>query len=559
MALAYTDRIRGERADNLERAIDAVTQALQVRTCDAHPADWAATQNNLANAYLHRIRGERADNLERAIMSYKKALHVYTRDAFPEQWAATQNNLALAYFYRIRGKKAENLGRSIEAYQLALQARTPDAFPKDCRDTAQNLAFLHFQERNWAAAAPAYTLALTATETLYQSSISLNGKVDELKATGIIPHGLAYAQTQLGHLQSAVLTLEQGRARGLSKSLDRDRADLAQLQTLAPSLYTKYQDITQQLRNLESRDRERIVSTERDRVPEDLLNTTTKLRKTLENMINQIRQVPSYEDFLSPTKWEDIQKAVTVDCPLVYLVTTPNGGMALIVTVDEVGVLWLNDLKEETLREILYGPADEEELSHWRGTYRDFRNDSKENYPAWCQEIDTTTRQLWDLLMSPLVQKLQEIGCDHIALIPTGFLSLLPLHAAWIDDESKPTKRRCAFDDIHITYTPNAKSLTAAQIVADRVQADSILVIDDPRQDLLHSEREVQAAIDYFLPQATILRHDRATTAAVKTALPQAAIAHFSCHGTANLNDPLTSGLERRSSHSQRHLRPEFS
>jgi hypothetical protein len=71
--------------------------ALTVRTCEAFPTDWASTQNNLANAYTDRIRGERADNLERAIALYEAALTVRTREAFPTDWATTEYNLALAY------------------------------------------------------------------------------------------------------------------------------------------------------------------------------------------------------------------------------------------------------------------------------------------------------------------------------------------------------------------------------------------------------------------------------------------------------------------------------
>jgi hypothetical protein len=42
------------------------------------------TQNNLAIAYSDRIRGEKAENIELAIASYTAALSVYTRDAFPK-------------------------------------------------------------------------------------------------------------------------------------------------------------------------------------------------------------------------------------------------------------------------------------------------------------------------------------------------------------------------------------------------------------------------------------------------------------------------------------------
>ena len=36
------------------------------------------TQNNLANSYNDRIRGDRADNIEQAIEHYEQSLKVYT-------------------------------------------------------------------------------------------------------------------------------------------------------------------------------------------------------------------------------------------------------------------------------------------------------------------------------------------------------------------------------------------------------------------------------------------------------------------------------------------------
>jgi CHAT domain-containing protein len=137
---------------------------------------------------------------------------------------------------------------------------------------------------------------------------------------------------------------------------------------------------------------------------------------------------------------------------------------------------------------------------------------------------------------------LKTLGFDRTTLIPTGLLSLLPLHAAWTPDETKPTGRRYALDHLHLTYAPNAKSLTAAQSIADQVQADSILAIDNPLGDLPNSKREIDCAIDTF-PQHTVLRQTQATVQSVRSKLSEAAIVHFSCHGTANLTDPLNSGL----------------
>ncbi len=140
LAAAYLYRIRGERAENLERAIACCQEALKVRTVEAFPADWAMTYNNLAMAYAERIRGERAENLEQAIACYKEALKVYTFKAFPYEWARVQNNLAVVYRNRIRGNKAENLKRAIACYQNALKIRTFDTFPQQWATTQNNLA-----------------------------------------------------------------------------------------------------------------------------------------------------------------------------------------------------------------------------------------------------------------------------------------------------------------------------------------------------------------------------------------------------------------------------------
>jgi CHAT domain-containing protein len=140
LGTAYSDRIRGDKAENLEQAISCYTKALKVSTFEAFPQDWATTQYNLALAYYSRIRGEKADNLEIAITAYEKALKVLTFDAFPQEWAMTQNNLGEAYRNRIRGDKAENLEKAIDAYKEALNVRTFDAFPQEWADTQNNLA-----------------------------------------------------------------------------------------------------------------------------------------------------------------------------------------------------------------------------------------------------------------------------------------------------------------------------------------------------------------------------------------------------------------------------------
>ncbi|MEH2382064.1 MAG: CHAT domain-containing protein, partial [Nostoc sp.] len=129
LGLAYTDRIKGDRAENIENAIAASTRALTVYTREALPQYWAAMQHNLAVAYRERIKGDRAENIEIAIAASTAALTVYTREALPIYWAGMQNNLGLAYRDRIKGDRAENIENAIAASTAALTVYTREALP----------------------------------------------------------------------------------------------------------------------------------------------------------------------------------------------------------------------------------------------------------------------------------------------------------------------------------------------------------------------------------------------------------------------------------------------
>jgi hypothetical protein len=61
----------GSQATNLEIAITGYEVALTLFTRENHSETWALIQNNLGEAYSNRIRGEVAENIESAIASYQ--------------------------------------------------------------------------------------------------------------------------------------------------------------------------------------------------------------------------------------------------------------------------------------------------------------------------------------------------------------------------------------------------------------------------------------------------------------------------------------------------------
>jgi len=58
---------------------------------------WATLQMNLGMAYRERIKGEKNDNIRRAIACYTKALQVFEHDTSSTDWARLQQALAIAY------------------------------------------------------------------------------------------------------------------------------------------------------------------------------------------------------------------------------------------------------------------------------------------------------------------------------------------------------------------------------------------------------------------------------------------------------------------------------
>jgi CHAT domain-containing protein/tetratricopeptide (TPR) repeat protein len=548
---AYRDRIAGEKRENLEQAIACFTRALEELTRDRFPQDWATTQQNLGTAYCDRIAGEKGENLESAINCHTRALEEYTRDRFPYEWARTQQNLGSAYWKRIAGEKRENVEQAITCYTEALKVFRPQALPNNCRNTAWLLGNLYARENRWTEATQPYQTALEAVEVLYEQSLTLTGKQEELAATGDLFHRTACALTRVGNLESAAVTLERGRARNLSETLARDRADLEQVQLLAPAVYASYQEAASLLRELEAQERLRSTLEAKNEVratPQANLQQILQARKQLNQAKEQIRQLPGYENFLALPTFADISRALQPHQPLIYLTTTEYGSLALIVhrtaTTDAtVTSLQIDSLTDAGLRELLVG-TQEAFLSEesWFGAYFNRQN----NPQNWFDTIDAVTNQLWSKLMEPVISHLQQKGVQQAVLIPTGLLGLLPLHAAWTEDAAKPSHRRYALDEIAFTYAPNALSLNNARDIARRISPNTILAVDEPRpvsaNPLPNSEREVQTAIETF-PNHRLFKHEQAKQPAVKNALANYSVLHFSCHGYANFNEPLDSGL----------------
>ena len=205
-------------------AIACYGEALKVYTPASFRYEWAGTQNNLGIAYIDRIKGEKADNLEAAIACLQEALKVYPPDAFPSEWARTQYNLGDAYSDRIRGEQAENLETAIACYRDALKVRTFDAFPQDHAETLWALGSAYQDSNQFTSAYNTFASAIATVESLREEILSgEESKRKQAEEFNQVYSRMVETCLKLGNRKEAIEYVERSKTRNLVEQiLNRD-------------------------------------------------------------------------------------------------------------------------------------------------------------------------------------------------------------------------------------------------------------------------------------------------------------------------------------------------
>ncbi|MBE1490967.1 hypothetical protein [Plantactinospora soyae] len=387
-----------------------------------------------------RLNGERAD-LDRAI----ELLTEVSRDA-PEtspHKPGELHNLATCRRERhaLTGD-ATDLRESIAAFRRA--SLLPQLGRHDALSISLAWGRWAGERQSWAEAAEALAPGMRAARELFAAQLSRQAKEMWLRDAGAVPQLAAYSLARTGNPAGAVTALEQGRAMLLSEALELGRADLEQLAALGRGdLLAAFRDAEDSLRAYDEPDQA---------APDgDLYGQLESLRKARERFAvvsARIQRVRGYETFLQPAEFADVAATAT-DCPLVYLMASRPGGLALVVNNENVEAVWLPELTTDSLYEKL-------------GQYFSAYALRASGRAAWPAALDELTGWLWPAVMGPVLDRLE--GHARAVIIPTGLLPLLPLHAAWTTAApgETVTGRIYALDRMLLTYAPNARGLAAA-------------------------------------------------------------------------------------------------
>jgi hypothetical protein len=89
-----SSHLQESRIDRYE-PIDCFHHALSIYTKEYIPTTyWAMLQHNLGLAYQNRVKGDRLDNLEKSIEYFNNSLEIFTQNEFREKWETNQKDLA---------------------------------------------------------------------------------------------------------------------------------------------------------------------------------------------------------------------------------------------------------------------------------------------------------------------------------------------------------------------------------------------------------------------------------------------------------------------------------
>ncbi|HKV77588.1 MAG TPA: CHAT domain-containing protein [Candidatus Sulfotelmatobacter sp.] len=251
-----------------------------------------------------------------------------------------------------------------------------------------------------------------------------------------------------------------------------------------------------------------------------------RARNELYSYVGRVRQIPGFSAFRASPKVPAI--SAIIDAPAIYLVPGEPAGVALVV---------LPNGTPPTSVPLLGCP-----LSPPAPVERFRRAAFAGDLPAGARRaaIDSVCNWAWDALYQPLGDVLAPYA--HVYVIGVSYLALVPFHAA---RTSVNGAWHYASEKVELRYVPSARALIASKKRQVPEIEPKFMVIPQPARagsDLDGARSEVQQVAGYF-PQPVILPQEEINSQGIRQAIGSVGWLHAACHGVADAEDPLASGL----------------
>ncbi|KAE9392775.1 hypothetical protein BT96DRAFT_1000070 [Gymnopus androsaceus JB14] len=369
------------------------------------------------------------------------------------------------------------------------------------------------------------------------------------------------------HFEDAVVFLEEGKNVIWDQNLNL-RPPLHALQESAPDIAINLQAVCAELENLVI---DPVTSTTAVELHETgmRIEQAQQLVKQRDALLDEIRQLPDFADFLCPKSFSQLQLASS-NGPIIVLngfvaydykqqIRSPQCDALLLLPGQDIVHVPLNiewadfdmircSFDSKNSREACLALRDITRLPH--------RLKIKPTYPEWGPSslgslqsknslLLLSLKALWDLVTEPILKALRVSGFTspdtHVWWCPSGIFSGLPLHAAGI----YPGGASC-LDQVISSYTPTISALQHARSLSVYSSMPHVLVVaptDMGDLPSLPSVAQEISVIRSIVPSECLstLQGPEASLANVSLKLHQHSWIHFACHGYQDSANPFHS------------------
>lgn len=140
LSIIYADRLDGNRAENIEKAIEAAEAALEVLNRERDSPEWINAMANLGGYYAERERGNRAENIEISIRCFEEVLEEEIKNGSPLAQARVMIGLGASYADSRKHSKEHNIEKAIECLEKARDLLSEDETPSDWATVHRHLS-----------------------------------------------------------------------------------------------------------------------------------------------------------------------------------------------------------------------------------------------------------------------------------------------------------------------------------------------------------------------------------------------------------------------------------
>ncbi|PVF96602.1 hypothetical protein CPB86DRAFT_816235 [Serendipita vermifera] len=383
----------------------------------------------------------------------------------------------------------------------------------------------------------AYECAVALMPLVAWLGLSIPHRHRYLVKMGGIARDAAAAAISLEQYDKALEWLDQGRSIVWNQILQL-RTPVDELRTVSPGLAERLLQVS---RLLDHGVKDTVESIEQEG------HSYRELTAEWESIIEQVRSLPGFEDFLKPPRLSRLINACR-DAPVVVFNIAPErcDALTLVPGSNEVMHIPLPDITAEKVTELrdqfkdmLYSSG--VQMRGDRATERVRADEITECRPILVE--------LWNRLVKPVLNSLEfPANPDVLPRIwwcATGPLAFLPIHAAGIYDDQSVGSH--VSDYVISSYTPTLSSLLQSAVPAMDSQFKLLSVIQPsaPGVPSIPNTKEELERIKHHIGdrEHIILDGKEGTKERVMKAVKESNWVHLACHGSQRQDEPTKSGL----------------